>query len=608
MNVSRARAVICTVGTLTALSVAPARAQTLADQVRLYSAIENCNPGLVELELRERCADVDGGGKYSSLLVVALEQRGLCKFDVIPLLIKAGADIELRDGRGRTPLHRLAHGYDPRAVGFLLGFGADPNAADKAGTTPLMVAAGSNKIAIAQLLLAAGADPRRRDRKKDTAAGLARRNGYDRLARLLREAEARPVKRGVQRRRFVKAPLDPACASPRPSRAAPWPSAKGAPAPDHALNVFVAAMEMVRRCDRAGLQALLGTGCLRIDAPRELGRMVHEAVRVQKPECRGVVKDLLDGGPALDEEDSSGWTSLIRAAFVGDLEMVRLLVAAGAPLDVQDEGGTSALLCAADSGNADMVRVLLGAGADPLLVGAGKTAAAAAASKGHAAVAATLKAAERAGPRRTARPRPAPFAWGALAAKCTPARLRELSERLDREREARGAAARDAARRESLAAREAEEARRKAQAAKPAARSPLAEFEEQTRRTTELGKQLQANADRKAADEKARELAEAKERAARAALNKAPCDHARFDQSFSGPVAGSYSVEVVVENPTDVIIDYRVVVEQFCNISRQVYEGSVGRRMTTRSSYQISCEPKQTKVYVGGCRAHENVR
>lgn len=88
---------------------------------------------------------------------------GLGKFELVKLLIEAGADINFRTGNGKNGDSTLLSGAvatskSEEIVSYLLGKGADANQENGDGTTPLFLAAISGTIRMVDILLRAGAD------------------------------------------------------------------------------------------------------------------------------------------------------------------------------------------------------------------------------------------------------------------------------------------------------------------------------------------------------------------------------------------------------------------------------------------------------------------
>ena len=53
------------------------------------------------------------------------------------MLIAAGADVDMKNGNGLTPLHLAAHRASTKTVQHLLAAGADPNGRGPQGSTAL---------------------------------------------------------------------------------------------------------------------------------------------------------------------------------------------------------------------------------------------------------------------------------------------------------------------------------------------------------------------------------------------------------------------------------------------------------------------------------------
>lgn len=94
--------------------------------------------------------------------------RGLT--ETAAVLVAHGASVDAQEVEGRTALWFSSRNRRRKCVELLLAAGANPNLADHYGRTPLMRA---KNLAIARMLLAAGADAKMTDNDGQTAYELA---------------------------------------------------------------------------------------------------------------------------------------------------------------------------------------------------------------------------------------------------------------------------------------------------------------------------------------------------------------------------------------------------------------------------------------------------
>ena len=66
--------------------------------------------------------------------------------EITELLLKAGANPNIRDKIGWTPLHNLCNRENYKIINLLLNAGADPNIRDKIGWTPLQYSSSPKMI------------------------------------------------------------------------------------------------------------------------------------------------------------------------------------------------------------------------------------------------------------------------------------------------------------------------------------------------------------------------------------------------------------------------------------------------------------------------------
>lgn len=115
----------------------------------------------------------------------------------LAFLLQNGAETELRDRDGNTPLLLAARSNFPDGVRLLLAGKADVDAANNRGETALIRAVHARDLATAEMLLAAGADPDR----PDNLAGRSAREyaaANPRLGRLGEVLANAPEKKAVK--------------------------------------------------------------------------------------------------------------------------------------------------------------------------------------------------------------------------------------------------------------------------------------------------------------------------------------------------------------------------------------------------------------------------
>ena len=102
-------------------------------------------------------------------------------------ILAAGADINVRNRQGRTPLFLAAREGRKEFARYLIAHGADVNAPDERKFTPLYWAAARGDRALVELLLAHGADVHARTVDGNTPLDRAKRAKNKEVIALLRQ-------------------------------------------------------------------------------------------------------------------------------------------------------------------------------------------------------------------------------------------------------------------------------------------------------------------------------------------------------------------------------------------------------------------------------------
>ncbi|WP_375403412.1 ankyrin repeat domain-containing protein [uncultured Sphingomonas sp.] len=174
----------------------PAGAQQQSESYKFLQAVKSAKGNDVLAILDRPGANIvntrDSGNGEGALHIVA--KRGDEPYT--RYLLQKGADANLRDGRGNTPLLLAVDGGHAGLIPVLIAGRARVDLGNGGGETPLIRAVQRRDVAVTRLLLAAGADPD----QTDNVAGMSARDYARRdarnpaLAKLLEDAPKRATR------------------------------------------------------------------------------------------------------------------------------------------------------------------------------------------------------------------------------------------------------------------------------------------------------------------------------------------------------------------------------------------------------------------------------
>jgi uncharacterized protein len=104
---------------------------------------------------------------------------------VVTASLTAGVHVDVRDGRGRTPLLIATHNNREDVARLLIASGADVNAKDKIEDTPFLYAGAEGRNVILKLILVAGANLKDTNRYGGTALTPAAHHGHAQTVAIL---------------------------------------------------------------------------------------------------------------------------------------------------------------------------------------------------------------------------------------------------------------------------------------------------------------------------------------------------------------------------------------------------------------------------------------
>ena len=278
-------------------------------------------------------------------------------------LLKADADIDGRDARGRTPVMAAAHGNRVDTVRALIQAGADIDIRDDRMDNPFLYAGAEGLLDILRLAIVAGADTKLTNRFGGTALIPAAERGHvDVVNELLTRTdvdvnhvnnlgwtallEAIVLSNGGEKHQRIVQLLV-----------------------NHGADVNLPDKDGVTPLKHAQARGYKAIERILLAAGARLDAGASQAIDLQMIAAAGqgdveTVKRLLAQGAGVHARDDHGRTALIAAAYRNDLAIADILIQAGADVNAQDDTKQSAYLISTSEGYLELLRLALRNGAD----------------------------------------------------------------------------------------------------------------------------------------------------------------------------------------------------------------------------------------------------
>ena len=258
--------------------------------------------------------------------------------EVVKQHLAAGADVNIQDFDGWTPLHWAAMEGHKKTAELLIANGADVDLKDNLGWSALLI---TDHMKIAELLISNGADVNLKNMDGNTPLQYAAMAGQIRIAKLLLIKEADLNTKNINGKR----PLDVAIKLNHPKTAELLRKHGGKTTKE--LKAVEPVSEAVKPEPTIAKAPDIS---------------IHHAAKTGNIE---VVKQILNDGADVELKCvNCGGTVLGHAAYGGQKEITKLLIAMGADVNTKNKDSTTPLHQASLGGHKKVAELLIDKGAD----------------------------------------------------------------------------------------------------------------------------------------------------------------------------------------------------------------------------------------------------
>ena len=348
--------------------------------IPIIEAAKIGNTEVVKLLIKENAdVNVQDEDGWTALLLASLNGHT----QVVELLIKENADVNIQKKNGVTALMLASVYGHTQVVELLIKENADVKIQSKEGVTALMLASLNGHTQVVELLLKQNADVNIQNENGWTALMLASQNGHTQIVELLLQENTDVNAQGTNGENALMMAVDHGHTK--------------------IAELLLKKIENINTQDKNGFTALIIASKKDQIFVVELLLKENADVNIQNKEgvtalmiasgngYTQVVELLLKENADVNIQKEDGWTALMKASENGHTQIVELLLKENADANKNTKNGCTALMAASQNGHTQVVELLLQENTDVNVQGTnGENALMMAVDRGHTQIAELL--------------------------------------------------------------------------------------------------------------------------------------------------------------------------------------------------------------------------